>query len=668
MNTAEKNVRRINFNIYAKIIFLEVLVICIMRFFTPVLLNYPPMSEEAAFQSQIEPISHAMQYLSLGSITVIAYIVCLHFLCKNSFKFLDLYVKDKSKITFDLIKKVRKDCFVIPKKIIFVQVAIIFVVLLMLFVMLKANVQLCFKFLLVYFAFFTVIAIISSVLIKQDLDVVIKLTYNINTDYHDFKKTTSFNGNLIFNLYPFFFIIIIIIALLGYAKGCSAIGEGNYNYYKFQLQNMDFNNLSKTELINTLNSVTLKNQDDYYFIIDGDDTYVSKSTGNLSDFFIKYLNTYYDQTDGRIYEYYGVEEEGYAQRITLDGHTAYIGFKYSSSTPDFANFFIYLCIISLIIYAIILYVWSKGISQNLIEVTNNLVKISKGKIAHNVGVLPVTSNDELGELTVAFNDIQKITKDNIQKIQDNQDLLMEKERLASLGQLIGGIAHNLKTPIMSISGAAEGLNDLIKEYDSSIDDPEVNSQDHHDIAKDMSSWIAKIKTHTEYMSDVITAVKGQAVTLSNEQEMTFTVGELLKRVNILMKHELKNAIVYLNISLKVDENLVLKGDVNSLVQVINNMISNSIQCYDGKPDQNIDLIVTKENGNLLISVRDYGSGLPEEVKQKLFKEMVTTKGKNGTGLGLYMSYSTIRAHFNGNITFESEEGKGTTFIITLPID
>ena len=135
-----------------------------------------------------------------------------------------------------------------------------------------------------------------------------------------------------------------------------------------------------------------------------------------------------------------------------------------------------------------------------------------------------------------------------------------------------------------------------------------------------------------------------------------------------MKHELKNAIVYLNISLKVDENLALKGDVNSLVQVINNMISNSIQSYNGKPEQNIDLIVTREDNNLVISVKDYGTGLPKEVKQKLFKEMVTTKGKNGTGLGLYMSYSTIRAHFNGNITFESKEGKGTTFIITLPIN
>ena len=169
------------------------------------------------------------------------------------------------------------------------------------------------------------------------------------------------------------------------------------------------------------------------------------------------------------------------------------------------------------------------------------------------------------------------------------------------------------------------------------------------------------------MSDVITAVKGQAVTLNNEEAMTFTIEELLKRVNILMRHELKNAIVYLNISMKTDESTTIHGDVNSLVQVINNMISNSIQSYDGKPEQNIDLIVEKEENNIIISIKDYGAGMPKNVKNKLFKEMITTKGKNGTGLGLYMSYSTIRAHFNGNITVDSEEGQGTTFHISLPL-
>lgn len=271
----------------------------------------------------------------------------------------------------------------------------------------------------------------------------------------------------------------------------------------------------------------------------------------------------------------------------------------------------------------------------------------------------------LGTL-ILFKDITQHIED-METIKNNQDILMERERLASLGQLIGGIAHNLKTPIMSISGAAEGLTDLVKEYDSSIDDPEVNSQDHHDIAKDMSEWIVKIKEYTEYMSDIITAVKGQAVTLSETENISFDIDELVKRVDILMKHELKNALIYMNVQMNAPKNTKINGDINSLVQVINNMISNAIQAYNGKTEQNIDLILNKSDGNLIISVRDYGCGLPQKVQDKLFKEMITTKGKNGTGLGLYMSYSTIKVHFNGNITFESKEGEGTTFSIILPL-
>lgn len=271
----------------------------------------------------------------------------------------------------------------------------------------------------------------------------------------------------------------------------------------------------------------------------------------------------------------------------------------------------------------------------------------------------------LGTL-ILFKDITQHIED-METIKNNQDILMERERLASLGQLIGGIAHNLKTPIMSISGAAEGLTDLVKEYDSSIDDPEVNSQDHHDIAKDMSEWIVKIKEYTEYMSDIITAVKGQSVTLSETENISFDIDELVKRVDILMKHELKNALIYMNVQMNAPKNTKINGDINSLVQVINNMISNAIQAYNGKTEQNIDLILNKSDGNLIISVRDYGCGLPQKVQDKLFKEMITTKGKNGTGLGLYMSYSTIKAHFNGNITFESKEGEGTTFSIILPL-
>ena len=299
--------------------------------------------------------------------------------------------------------------------------------------------------------------------------------------------------------------------------------------------------------------------------------------------------------------------------------------------------------------------------------TYNLqIKLINDEKYFNVEITSMFSDNLLLGTLILFKDTTQHILD-LKQIQDNQSLLMERERLASLGQLIGGIAHNLKTPIMSISGAAEGITDLINEYDESIGDPDVTYEDHHAIAKDMFDWVTKIKSYTEYMSDVITAVKGQAVTLSENLTTSFDLDELVKRVNILMKHELKNALVTLNVKMNIDKSTTLNGDITSLVQVINNMISNSIQSYNGEPNRNIDLILKKDKNNIIISVKDYGCGLSEEVKNKLFKEMITTKGKNGTGLGLFMSYSTIRAHFNGDITFQSEVGKGTIFNIIIPV-
>ena len=284
---------------------------------------------------------------------------------------------------------------------------------------------------------------------------------------------------------------------------------------------------------------------------------------------------------------------------------------------------------------------------------------------YNVEISGIYEDGNCIGVLILFKDITQHLID-MQNLEKNQNTLMERERLASLGQMIGGIAHNLKTPIMSISGAADGLEDLITEYKKSIDDPEVTKEDHHAIANDMSSWISKIRTYDSYMSDVITAVKGQAVNMNDEKPILFTVKELLNRVNILMKHELKNALVTLNIDYKVSENTQILGNINSLVQVINNLISNAIQAYNGKPNQSIDLVVDSKDNKLLISVIDHGCGISKEVQDKLFSQMITTKGQKGTGLGLFMSYSTIKGHFKGDMNFESEVGKGTRFNILLP--
>jgi len=281
-----------------------------------------------------------------------------------------------------------------------------------------------------------------------------------------------------------------------------------------------------------------------------------------------------------------------------------------------------------------------------------------------VEITPIITDISIIGTIILFKDITQVKK-NIETIKEKQAVLMEQERLASLGQLIGGIAHNLKTPIMSLAGAIEGLRDLINEYDESIEDKNVTPEDHHEIASDMLKWLDKMKPHCTYMSDVITTVKGQAIQMNASSVISFTLDELVKRIDILMKHELIKYNCIMNTEFQIDLNTEIKGEINSLVQIFDNIIINSIHSYD-KKNGIIDFKIKKNDDNIVFSITDYGKGIPEQIKEKLFKEMITTKGKNGTGLGLYMSYSNIKGRFGGNIWFTSTEGKGTTFYVSVP--
>lgn len=281
-----------------------------------------------------------------------------------------------------------------------------------------------------------------------------------------------------------------------------------------------------------------------------------------------------------------------------------------------------------------------------------------------IEIIPIyTDKKHLGSILL-FKDVTEYKK-HIEIIKRNQEILMEQERMASLGHMIGGIAHNLKTPIMSLSGGIEALHDLVTEYRESISDPQVNLEDHMEIAREMEEWLEKMKPYCRYMSDVISAVKGQAVQMNDSSTDKFTVEELLKRIEVLMHHELKISHCKLNIQSSIDPNTEIKGELNNLVQIFDNIISNAIQSYDGKSGK-VDLLVSKNEEEIHFAFQDFGKGIAEDIQPRLFKEMVTTKGKDGTGLGLYMSSSTIKGRFGGNMWFSSKEGEGTCFYIMIP--
>lgn len=631
----------------------------------PTILNYGPESINTPFDVEMSYLSYFQQFAIISIVVLLSLFLISKFLLKDIDKW---YKLDDSKKYKDLklIKKIRKKCFNLPY-IIFSFEVIVPIILTAIFLFATGSHHriMVFKILILIISFLLLLAVYSFIIAKGIYSEILAKTYskdaNIGFRIPIWKK-------IFIQILPIFITGILVTSLIGYSRTVTEKEDvyfSIYNKYLTQKFNTE-TTYSINEVISLLNSIELFSNEHSKFIILPNNELVTLSGPQVSDFVKQYTIQISEKYNGRTYDSYGVDTQGSTMKIKTDIGYIYVGLLYtldSKTTFYFliVNFFLLLALISFV-----LYLFGRSLSHELVVVSNgfNSIASNNKKLESN---LPVVSNDEIGDLVISFNKIQKQQNEYLQTIKDNQEMLMEKERLASLGQLIGGIAHNLKTPIMSISGAAEGLSDLIKEYDSSIGDPEVNEQDHHDIAKDMSEWVVKIRNYTEYMSDVITAVKGQAVTLSDDEKVSFTVEELVKRVDILMKHELKNALTNLIVKMNVDPNIELQGNVNSLVQVINNMISNSIQAYNGKTNQNIDFIISQENNFIIFSIKDYAGGLPKEVSDKLFKEMVTTKGKNGTGLGLFMSYSNIRAHFNGNITFETEQGVGTQFNIILPL-
>ena len=617
-----KEVKKFKLKFTLFVLLVDATTVILTYYIMPIIQGFPPNAENIEFQKTVLPVIHIQQYLIVFILGASIHLFSFKFLMKKIHAYLNKFYKHE-KITYKEILDIRTKCINIPYQVSIIQLILIVVIgIIFNFIMLASKLAIL-KFTLMIISIASIISVAMLIGSQRFLYKVIMTTYEYT---HKYEKNLGYritnSQNLLLQVTPFIAVVLIVISLIGYSKTVSQEGRTIANYYKAYLssKNITPSQVNTQSLKNILKSIPLQSEKDYYFIIPPHDEniYVSKEGETLNNFILQYRNFFYDENTGMLYDKYESDEQLYALKLEdSSGETWYIGFKFPVIDIDLLVNYSEIIFSVLIAFSILLYIWSKNISNNLIKTTNSLKEIVTANNVSDNTVLPITSNDEFADLVFYYNKIQELTKHNIEQIKNNQD----------------------------------------------------TEEDYHAIAKDMQDWIDKIKAHTSYMSDVITAVKGQAVTLSDSQVFPFTVSELFKQVDILMKHELKSALVTLRINNTVSDNVTINGNINSLVQVLNNMISNSIQAYSGKSDEFIDLIANlRDNTTIKIIVKDYGPGLPKVVQENLFKQMITTKGKAGTGLGLFMSYSNIKAHFQGDMTFKTEANKGTEFVITIPIN
>jgi signal transduction histidine kinase len=137
---------------------------------------------------------------------------------------------------------------------------------------------------------------------------------------------------------------------------------------------------------------------------------------------------------------------------------------------------------------------------------------------------------------------------------------------------------------------------------------------------------------------------------------------------LLMRHELLGSGCRLKLNYDQTKVIALQGDINNLIQVVDNLLSNAIYAQKEVGGGEIEVAIYPEEDHLQIAIKDRGNGINPNVREKLFKTMVTNKGTMGTGLGLYISSIVIKGKFSGHMWVKDREGGGSVFGIAIPLD
>jgi signal transduction histidine kinase len=309
--------------------------------------------------------------------------------------------------------------------------------------------------------------------------------------------------------------------------------------------------------------------------------------------------------------------------------------------------------------------------NTLVEATE---RIASGDLSQRVHV---ATDQELERLALAFNtmcdsvqktqrelelhnqNLEQMVRERTQKLEEAQHQILQSEKMAAVGQLAAGVAHELNNPLGGILGYAQFA--LEKVQKGSFSETEIGA---------FSRYLSDIELQARRCKMIVKNLLKFSRSSSKEEFSLVDVNAALEEVFLFTSHQLSMKDVHLNKQLQPELPLIV-GNGNSLQQVFTNIIINSMQSMSEGGElvvrTSLEQPVGEFGGAVAIMFRDSGSGIPKENLSKIFEPFFTTKKVGeGTGLGLAVSYGIIRDH-GGDIKAESIIGVGSTFTVVLPI-
>ena len=260
--------------------------------------------------------------------------------------------------------------------------------------------------------------------------------------------------------------------------------------------------------------------------------------------------------------------------------------------------------------------------------------------------------------------------DNIETLRTTRNQLVETEKMASLGRLVAGFAHEINTPIGVAVGAITHGDDTIDKLKALLAMDEVSEraltqqldylQESHELAF----------SNLRRAADLVQRFKRTSIDCSSEQQREYQLDELIKDVLMVLRSALKHTGI--EVKVECPEAIKLYGTPGLLEQVLTNLITNSIThgFDDGKHAGNIVIKATQTpEQRLVIDYQDDGTGMSEEVRRQIFEPFFTTRrDRGGSGLGMYVIYNIVTQQLAGRIQIISAPGAGARFLIDCPIE
>lgn len=274
------------------------------------------------------------------------------------------------------------------------------------------------------------------------------------------------------------------------------------------------------------------------------------------------------------------------------------------------------------------------------------------------------------------NDRTAELKRTIDELENTQSQLIQSEKMASLGELTAGIAHEIQNPMNFINNFAEVSNELIDEMCEELDKGDI--EEAKLISKDIVQNLEKISHHGKRASSIVKGMLEHSRNSSGKMELT-DINVLADEYLRLAYHGLRAKDKSFNADFKTDlDPSISKIEImpQDIGRVILNLINNAFYAVTSIPTEErgenykpLVTVITKNLGDqVLIAIKDNGPGIPKEIKDKIFQPFFTTKptGK-GTGLGLSLAYDIITTGHGGAIELNTEPGEGTEFSIYIPV-